>query len=59
MREEEVLLWISKGKTNREIGTILSMSPRTVNKNLEQIFNKVEVNNRTSAAFSACQSDYD
>ena len=42
MREAEVLLWISKGKTNREIGTILSMSPRTVNKHLEQIFNKVE-----------------
>lgn len=52
-REAEVLLWISKGKTNREIGTILSMSPRTVNKHLEQVFNKLDVDNRTSAAFSA------
>lgn len=52
-READVLLWISKGKTNREIGTILSMSPRTVNKHLEQIFSKLEVDNRTSAAFSA------
>tara|TARA_R110002072_G_scaffold112331_4_gene241373 strand:+ start:25190 stop:26107 length:918 start_codon:yes stop_codon:yes gene_type:complete len=52
-REAEVLLWISKGKTNREIGTILSMSPRTVNKHLEQIFSKLEVDNRTSAAYSA------
>ncbi|MFT6031297.1 MAG: DNA-binding response OmpR family regulator [Oleiphilaceae bacterium] len=52
-REAEVLLWISKGKTNREIGTILSMSPRTVNKHLEQVFSKLGVDNRTSAAFSA------
>jgi|TARA_R110001599_G_scaffold162973_2_gene352387 DNA-binding response OmpR family regulator/DNA-binding CsgD family transcriptional regulator len=52
-REAEVLLWISKGKTNREIGTILSMSPRTVNKHLEQVFSKLAVDNRTSAAFSA------
>ena len=52
-RESEVLLWISKGKTNREIGMILSMSPRTVNKHLEQIFNKLGVDNRTSAAFAA------
>ncbi|MDO9240301.1 MAG: response regulator, partial [Methylicorpusculum sp.] len=36
-REAEVLLWIARGKTNREIGTILSMSPRTVNKHLEQV----------------------
>lgn len=53
LREAEVLQWISKGKTNREIGMILSMSPRTVNKHLEQIFNKLDVDNRTSAAFMA------
>lgn len=53
LREAEVLLWISKGKTNREIGMILSMSPRTVNKHLEQIFHKLDVDNRTSAAFLA------
>jgi DNA-binding response OmpR family regulator len=34
-RESEVLLWISRGKSNREIGEILSISPRTVNKHLE------------------------
>jgi len=49
-REAEVLLWIAHGKTNREIGQILSMSPRTVNKHLEQIFRKIGVENRTSAA---------
>lgn len=49
-REAEVLLWIAKGKSNREIGQILSTSPRTVNKHLEQIYKKLAVDNRTSAA---------
>ncbi len=49
-READVLLWIANGKTNREIGQILDMSPRTVNKHLEQVFRKLGVENRTSAA---------
>ena len=49
-RESEVLYWIAKGKTNQEIGQILDTSPRTINKHLEQIFRKLEVANRTSAA---------
>ena len=49
-READVMLWIAHGKTNREIGQILSMSPRTVNKHLEQIFRKLGVENRTTAA---------
>ncbi len=49
-REAEVLLWLSQGKTNREIAQILDISPRTVNKHLEVIFRKLEVDNRTSAA---------
>ena len=49
-REAEVLLWISRGKTNRDIAEILSLSPRTVNKHLEQIFAKIGVENRAAAA---------
>lgn len=49
-RESEVLYWIGNGKTNREIGQILETSPRTVNKHLEQVYRKLEVDNRTSAA---------
>lgn len=49
-RESEVLYWVSYGKTNWEISQILSMSPRTANKHLEQIFKKLGVDNRTSAA---------
>ncbi|TVP59657.1 MAG: DNA-binding response regulator [Halomonadaceae bacterium] len=52
-READVLLWIAHGKTNREIGEILSMSPRTVNKHLEQVFPKLGVENRTAAAAAA------
>jgi len=49
-RQAEVLLWICRGKSNREIGMILAASPRTVNKHLEQVFAKLQVDNRTSAA---------
>jgi DNA-binding NarL/FixJ family response regulator len=49
-REAEVLLWIARGKSNRDIGEILQLSPRTVNKHLEQIYAKLGVENRTSAA---------
>ncbi|REG84943.1 response regulator transcription factor [Marinomonas pollencensis] len=49
-RESEVLHWLANGKTNREIAQILDMSPRTVNKHLEQIFPKLGVENRTAAA---------
>ncbi|MBB3059279.1 response regulator transcription factor [Microbulbifer rhizosphaerae] len=42
--------WIANGKTNREIGEILAVSPRTVNKHLEGIFFKLGVENRTAAA---------
>ena len=48
-REAEVLLWISRGKQNREVSEILQISPRTVNKHLEQIFEKLGVENRASA----------
>ncbi|WP_231758385.1 response regulator [Microbulbifer elongatus] len=49
-RESEVLFWIGNGKTNREIGEILDVSPRTVNKHLEGVFSKLGVENRTAAA---------
>ncbi len=53
LREAEVLIWTARGKSNRDIGEILKMSPRTVNKHLEQIYPKLGVENRTSAAAMA------
>jgi len=52
-RETEVLSWLAKGKTNRDIGEILKMSPRTVSKHLEHIFEKLGVETRSAAAAMA------
>ena len=49
-RESEVLHWVIQGKTNRDIGDILGMSPRTANKHLEHVFEKLGVETRTAAA---------
>lgn len=49
-REREVLTWVARGKTNRDIADILGMSHRTVNKHLEHIFEKLGVETRAAAA---------
>lgn len=49
-RETEVLSWLAKGKTNRDIADILGLSHRTVNKHLEHIFEKLGVETRAAAA---------
>ena len=49
-RETEVLSWIAKGKTNRDVGEILGISARTVNKHLEHVFEKLGVETRSAAA---------
>lgn len=48
-REAEVSHWLALGKTNKDIAEILELSPRTVNKHLEHIFEKLCVENRTAA----------
>ncbi|OYV50492.1 MAG: DNA-binding response regulator [Rhodospirillales bacterium 20-60-12] len=55
-REAEVVIWIARGKSNRDISEILGISPRTVNKHLEQIFTKLGVENRASAAALATRA---
>ncbi len=50
LREAEVLYWVTLGKTSKDIGDILGSSPRTVNKHLEHIFEKLGVETRTAAA---------
>jgi CheY-like chemotaxis protein/DNA-binding CsgD family transcriptional regulator len=49
-REAEVLYWVVKGKTNRDIGDILGSSPATVKKHLERVYAKLGVETRTAAA---------
>ena len=55
-REAEVLLWLSRGKSNRDIGEILGLRPNTVTKHLEQIYIKLGVENRASAAAIAVRT---
>jgi len=55
-RETEVLTWLARGKTNRDIADILGMSHRTVNKHLEHIFEKLGVETRAAAAALASQA---
>ena len=49
-REAEVLYWVVKGKTNRDIGEIVGSSPATVKKHLERVYVKLGVETRTAAA---------
>jgi DNA-binding CsgD family transcriptional regulator len=49
-RQIEVLAWVARGKTNAEIGEILSLKTGTIGKYLERIFPKLGVENRTAAA---------
>ena len=44
-----MLIWLTRGKSNRDIGEILGLSPRAVNKHLEQIYAKLGIENRSSA----------
>jgi DNA-binding CsgD family transcriptional regulator len=52
-REAQVLGWVSQGKTNKEIGMILRLSPRTAQKHLEHIYEKIGVESRTAAVAKA------
>ena len=49
-RPTEVLYWLAKGKTNKEIGTILTMATETVKAHLKEIYSRLAVENRTTAA---------
>lgn len=52
-RESEVLYWVAHGKINRDIGEILGLSPRTVDKHLQHVFEKLNVETRTAAVSMA------
>lgn len=55
-RETEILGWVAQGKTNPEIGTILGISSRTVQKHLERIYIKLGVENRHAAMTIALEA---
>ncbi|GMV59978.1 hypothetical protein FBR04_01955 [Betaproteobacteria bacterium PRO7] len=49
-RESEVLEWVAAGKSDAQIGAILNISPRTVGKHLQHLYEKLGVESRTAAA---------
>jgi DNA-binding CsgD family transcriptional regulator len=48
-REAEILAWVSHGKSDAEIASILHVSQRTVAKHLEHTYEKLDVHSRTAA----------
>lgn len=48
-RQCTIMDWISEGKTSAEVATILEISPRTVEKHLEAVFQRFGVENRVAA----------
>ncbi len=56
-REAECLLWASRGKTNAEIGTILSISENTVSGYITAISQKLNAVNKTHAVAKAMRNN--
>jgi transcriptional regulator EpsA len=50
IREQEILTWLQRGKTNQEIGRILEISALTVKNHVQRILRKLNVHNRAEAA---------
>lgn len=52
-REKEVLTWVSKGKSNNDVATILDISPDTVATYKRRIYSKLGTNDRVGATLKA------
>jgi DNA-binding CsgD family transcriptional regulator len=52
-REREIMLWVTRGKSNAVIGSILGISSSTVDTYMRRVFRKLDVADRTSAAMRA------
>jgi len=55
-REREVLCLLATGHTDRKIAESLTISPRTVNRHMCNIFVKLDVPSRAAAAVHAVRS---
>jgi two-component system, NarL family, nitrate/nitrite response regulator NarL len=57
-REEEVVEFVARGKTNKEIAKLLQLSEKTVKHYMTTIMRKLHVRNRVEAAINIRQMDY-
>lgn len=56
-REMECLVWVSRGKSSGDIGSILGLSPRTVDSYLEKVCAKLRVRTRIEAVAIAVRAE--
>jgi DNA-binding CsgD family transcriptional regulator len=56
LRQGEILWWLSHGKTDQDIAGLCSISKRTVQKHLENMYARLGVENRTAAVLRALES---
>jgi len=54
-REAEVLLWMSQGKSDADIGLVLGISAATAKKHAAHVYQKLGVENRHAAAIRALE----
>jgi DNA-binding NarL/FixJ family response regulator len=55
-REREVVALVARGMTNREVGQVLFLSPRTVGRHLSGAMRKLGASTRTGAAMAAAEA---
>ena len=51
-----MLFWVAQGKTDKEVAGLLYVSPLTVKKHLEHVYEKLGVKSRTEAVALALKS---
>ena len=56
-RELEIMQWVGRGKTTREIATVLVLSPHTVRKHVERILEKLGASTRSEAVARVVEAD--
>ncbi len=56
LRESQLLFWLTRGKSNREMGIISGISARTVDKHLQHVFEKMDVGSRHAAVVQAIEA---
>jgi two-component system, NarL family, response regulator DevR len=56
-REEEIIILVAEGKTNREIGKLLFLSDKTVRNHVSRILDKLGLSNRSQAAAYVARRD--
>jgi DNA-binding CsgD family transcriptional regulator len=54
-REVQILHWVREGKSNHEIGMVLTISPLTVKNHIQRILKKLQASNRTQAVSKAME----